>query len=204
MFITVEGLDGAGKSTQAQILAQNLEKRGYQVVLAREPGGTKISEAIRNLLLDPRQETMASSTEVLLYAAARAQLVEEVVYPALQRGQVVICDRFVDSSIAYQGYGRGISLDFIITVNHHATRGLVPDLTIYLDIDPAAGLERVRQAGKTDRIEGETETFYRRVRQGYLALLEQNPKRIIKVRADRRVTEIAEEIWSYVERELRI
>lgn len=181
-FITFEGPDGSGKTTQMAKVHKALLERGYQVVMTREPGGTKISEAIRNILLNP-ENLLTDRTEALLYAAARAQHVEELIIPALEEGKVVLCDRFIDSTLAYQGYGRGISLDLLRTVNRLAVESLEVDLTIILDLNPDVGLRRIREkrltssGGVEDRIEREQIDFHERVRRGFLELALQNPKR---------------------------
>ena len=159
LFITFEGLDGCGKSTQMELLATALRERGYVVLVTREPGGTPLGEAIRQVLLDPRHHGMSARAEALLYAAARAHLVEQVIRPALKDGQVVLCDRYLDSSLAYQGYGRGLGTDDIITLNVWATDCLFPDLTLFLDLDDS--IRSTRVAAVPDRLEAEDEDFHR-------------------------------------------
>ncbi|MBI2423508.1 MAG: dTMP kinase [Candidatus Hydrogenedentes bacterium] len=177
-FITLEGVEGCGKSTQLQHLKRFLEDRGVPVVLTREPGGTAISEAIRNLLLDPANTAMASETELLLYAAARAQHVSERIVPALLAGNFVLCDRFSDSTTAYQGYGRGLPLPTLASLHKIATQGCDPNLTLLLDLPAAQGLERARHRGRSDRIESEALAFHERVREGFLQIAAHSPKRI--------------------------
>lgn len=177
-LITFEGPDGAGKTTQVRLLAETLETRGYSVLVTREPGGTPLSEAIRDLLLDPRNKEMSPITEALLYAGARAQLVSEVIIPALEAGMVVLCDRFVDSSLAYQGYGRGLDLKMLQTVNKFALNKIGGFFTILLDLPANDGLLRVARMGGRDRLEQEQLTFHIRVREGYLALAAASPERI--------------------------
>ncbi len=189
MFITFEGGDGSGKSTQIEKLRTFLEQEGYQVLLTREPGGTAISEQIRDILLDPDNTKMSDITEMILYAAARAQLVEEVIRPALEQGKIVICDRFLDSSIAYQGYGRGLG-DAVSEVNRIGTGGLSPDLTIYLRLSPEKGRSRIKSR-QQDRIELESEVFHDKVFQGYEALCRQYPDRIFAVDAGQSIDAIA-------------
>ncbi len=188
MFITLEGPDGSGKTTQVRLLAEWLQEQGYPVVLVREPGGTAIGERIRDVLHDPAHTGMTPWAEVFLYCAARAQLVAEVVRPALAAGQTVLCDRYADSTLAYQGYGRGLDLEALRLVLHLATGGLTPDLTFYLDISPEEGLARRRAGGgEWNRLDQETVEFHRRVRAGYLELAGQEPRRWIVVDAARPV-----------------
>ena len=191
-FITFEGGDGSGKSTQISILRESLIKAGYDVILTREPGGTEISEKIRELILDPENSEMADMTEAFLYAAARAQLVSQLIKPALEEGKVVICDRFVDSSIAYQAYGRGLG-DAVGVINTYAVDDCMPDLTILLKLDPEKGSSRI--AGREhDRIEQASDEFHRKVYEGYLKLEEMYPERILGIDASGSIQEIAEEI----------
>jgi len=188
LFITLEGPDGSGKTTQARLLARWLEEEGYPVVLVREPGGTIIGERIREVLHDPAHTGMSQWTEVFLYCAARAQLVAEIIRPALAAGQTVLCDRYADSTLAYQGYGRGLDLDALRLVLYLATGGLTPDLTFCLDISPEEGLARRRAGGEEwNRLDQETVDFHRRVRTGYLELAGLEPQRWIVVDAARPV-----------------
>ena len=176
-FITFEGAEGSGKSTQIRRLAAYLRRKGRKVLLLREPGGTRVSEAIREIILNKFFKEMKPETELLLYLAARAQIVRQKILPALQKGQVVICDRFEDSTAAYQGYGRKISLEAIEKVSKLLVRGnLVPSLTFILDIDPRKGMAR---GGRHDRIERESFQFHERVRHGFLQIARKNPKRCI-------------------------
>ncbi len=188
MFITLEGPDGSGKTTQARLLAHWLQEEGHPVVLVREPGGTTIGERIREVLHDPAHTGMSPWTEVFLYCAARAQLVAEIIRPALAAGQTVLCDRYADSTLAYQGYGRGLDLDALRLVLYLATGGLTPDLTFCLDISPEEGLARRRAGGgEWNRLDQETVDFHRRVRTGYLELAGLEPQRWIVVDAARPV-----------------
>ncbi len=191
-FITFEGGDGSGKSTQIALLRDWLMQAGYDVILTREPGGTRISEKIRELILDPDNQEMADMTEALLYAAARAQLVSQMIKPALAEGKVVICDRFVDSSIAYQAYGRGLG-DAVGVINSYAVDGCMPDLTILLRLDPEKGSSRIADR-EHDRIEQAPDAFHRKVYEGYLALEKTYPERIFGIDASGTIEEIADEI----------
>lgn len=192
LFISIEGLDGAGKSTQMQFIKEFLEKRSFQVLLTREPGGTNIGEKIREILLDPQHQEMADMTEALLYAASRAQHVEEFILPALKEGKVVLCDRFVDSSIAYQGGARGLGQQAVKDINSFATRGLQPNLQIF-DISPEISLGRIHPE-KVDRLEQEKVEFHKGVYDTYLSLAKENPNRIKIVKADRGISEISQDI----------
>jgi dTMP kinase len=183
-FITFEGIEGSGKSTQIVMLANYLKSRGNSVVLTREPGGTPIGDQIRKILLDPANKALDPSAELLLYAASRAQHLSEVILPAFAAGTIVLCDRFSDATLAYQGYGRGLDREMIRGLERIVTAGMRPDLTVLLDIDAAAGLARARGRNNSRGLEGEARfeneeiTFHERVRQGYLALARQEPGRI--------------------------
>jgi len=195
VFITLEGPDGSGKTTQAHLLAEWLQGQGYDVVLTREPGGTDIGDQIRAVLHDPCNNAMDARTEILLYSASRAQHVAQQIQPALAGGQVIVSDRYADSTLAYQGYGRGLDLDTLRKITEFATGGLTPDLTLYLDITPKEGLER-RQlgGGEWNRLDAEALEFHQRVRSGYLELIEQEPERWVAVDADRAVEKVQAEI----------
>ena len=197
-FITFEGSEGSGKSTQARALCRYLKSRRKKVLHIREPGGVKISEAIRNILLNVKNAGMDDICEMLLYMAARAQLVKEVIAPALNKGVVVLCDRFLDSTVAYQGYGNGIGIKFIKSVGNAVVRGIRPDLTFIFDLGVKKGLSR---AGKNkDRIESRSLDYHQRVRNGYLAIARREPRRIKVIKATGSRAEIQEIIRQYVER----
>ena len=201
LFITFEGVEGAGKSTQMQRLAWSLEEEGVQVWRTREPGGTHISEQIREILLEREHHQMFDSTELLLYAASRAQHVEECISPALKRGRIVISDRFADSTTAYQGYGRGLDIGLIHLINRVATNGLVPDLTIVLDVPVQVGLERARLRQRSiDRMEAENLEFHQRVCEGYLAIAKEEPSRVAVINAEQNPQQVHDEILELVNR----
>ena len=192
-FITFEGGEGTGKSTQIRLLAKRLEAAEVPVRILREPGGTVVGEAVRAILLDPEHAELSVSAEILLYEASRAQLVEQVIRPALLAGETVLCDRFYDSTTAYQGYARGIDLARIEELNRAATGGLAPDRTLVLDIDPEIGLARAT-AESTDRLESEDLAFHRRVRDGFLAIAAADPARVRVVDASGTPEQVAEQV----------
>jgi dTMP kinase len=194
-LIAFEGVEGAGKSTQLELLRQVLEGRGREVVVTREPGGTPAGERVRSLLLDPGVE-LHPRAEALLFAAARAELVERVIRPALERGAHVLCDRYLDSSLAYQGGARGLGRGPVEDVNRFATGGLLPDLVVLLDLDPAAGLGR--QARDPDRIEAQDLDFHRRVRDAFRDLAAADPKRFAVVDASAPLPEVAAQVQAAV------
>jgi dTMP kinase len=196
LFITFEGPEGSGKTTQMHLLSQWLVGRDCSVLATREPGGTPIGDTIRALLLDPTHREMQPVTETLLFSAARAQIVAEVIRPQLLRGGVVLCDRFADSTLAYQGYGRGLDLDTLRLLAAFATGGLVPDLTFCLDLPVLEGLRRKRGCDEVEwnRMEREQQEFHQRVRQGYLALAADDPHRWSVLDALRPVDDIQKDI----------
>ncbi len=208
-FITLEGIEGSGKSTQIALLANYLKSLGLPLVLTREPGGTPIGDEIRKILLDPANTTLDPRAELLLYAASRAQHLKEIIMPHLEKG-VVLCDRFADATLAYQGYGRGLDIDLIRRLDAIVCAGLRPDLTILLDIDAATGVERARGRknsrglDREARFENEAIAFHERVRQGYLTLARAEPDRIRIVEASRPMDAIQAEIRKIVAKELRI
>lgn len=196
LFISFEGPEGSGKTTQIQLLADALNGRGLNVLATREPGGTRIGNAIRSLLLDPTHTEMCPRTETLLFQAARAQIVDEVIRPALAAGQIVLCDRFVDSTLAYQGYGHGQPLPPLRELGAYATGGLLPALTIFLDLDVRAGLARKRAgaAEEWNRMENHALAFHQRVRAGYLALATDAQERWLVIDATQTVAAIHRQI----------
>jgi dTMP kinase len=187
MFISFEGPDGSGKSTQICLLVEHLRQAGYPVFQTREPGGTLIGDQIRAVLHDLKNEGMHPHTEILLYAASRAQLVAQEIRPRLAAGEIVICDRYADSTLAYQGYGHGLDLDTLRVILRFATGELQPDLTLYLDITAEEGLERRERAAQDgaewNRLDAQPLDFHRRVRDGYLALMAEDPARWARVSA---------------------
>jgi dTMP kinase len=204
-FITFEGPEGGGKSTQVQTLAEWLRKQGKKVVVTREPGGTRMSELIRSLVRDEMEDPPVTRCEVLLFLAARAQVVSQVIRPALARGEWVVCDRFADSTFAYQGYGRGIDVQLLKNFNDFVTEGLVPDLTILLDVPPEVSRTRLaaRQASTADtgdRIEAAGEMFHRRLREGFLELAKAEPKRFTVIDASKSIDKVAAAVQKTVQR----
>jgi dTMP kinase len=188
LFITFEGPDGSGKTTQAQLLYEYLQERGYPVFLTREPGGTGIGDQIREVLHSLENTEMLPQTEILLYSASRAQLVGQIIRPHLARGEIVLCDRYADSTLAYQGYGHGLDLQVLQVITTFATGGLKPDLTIYLDIDVEEGLRRKLAAYKAgeaewNRMDQQEIAFHRRVREGYLQMAAAEPERWVIIEA---------------------
>lgn len=187
IFITIEGPDGSGKTTILQMLAQNLEKEGFAVVATREPGGIEIAEQIRKVILDPENTAMDPRTEALLYAAARRQHLAEKVKPALEEGKIVLCDRFVDSSLAYQGHARGLGIDEVYSINEFAIENMMPAMTLYFDVAPEIGLERIskNKGREVNRLDMEKLEFHQKVREGYMIIAERFSDRIVKVDASK-------------------
>jgi len=201
-FITFEGIEGCGKTTQIRLLAERLRQGGLEVVVTREPGGCPIADAIRSILLDPCNSALVPRAELLLYAAARAQHVAEIIRPALTRGGLVLCDRFTDATVAYQGFGRGLDAACIDSLNAMATDGIVPDLTILLDMPAEEGLRRARRRNtltpEEDRFERESLAFHHRVRAAYLQLAREQ-KRFVVIDADGSIETVAQRVAATVD-----
>lgn len=206
-FITFEGLDGSGKTTQMKLLAERLRGLGHNVLVTVEPGGTAIGEQIRRILLDASNTALRPTAELLLYFASRAQNVEEVILPAVNGGRIVVCDRFTDSTMVYQGFGRGLGEEVVATLDRIACRGLMPDLTIYLDIDLETSLARARARNRTiegeraveTRMDEQSAEFYRKVREGYKTLALREPHRFRTIDGRRRPEEVAADVWRAVD-----
>lgn len=201
-LITFEGSEGSGKSTQIALIREYLNKYYKNVMLLREPGGVKISEDIRGMLLDVNNKDMCSECETLLYMAARAQLIEEVLKPELKKGTIILCDRFLDSTIAYQGYGNGVDIKTIKQIGKFATQGISPDLTLIFDIDAKKGLARINR--EKDRIELRKIDYHRKVQKGYLELAKQEPKRVKVVRVDKSKEEVFLDIKIFIDKLFKI
>ena len=202
MFITFEGPEGCGKSTQSKKLKAYLEERGHKVMLTHEPGGTQVGQMIRQMLLDPNM-VLDDTTEVYLFAADRSEHVTKMIKPALKAGKIVICDRYVDSTLAYQISGRGLSEDLVRYINMVSSGGLVPDITILLDVSPEIGLKRAEIKGPRDRFEQEKLAFHARVRAKYLAIAESDPGRVVVVKTDvLEVEQVQKEIRRVVDERL--
>jgi dTMP kinase len=202
LFITLEGPDGSGKTRQASLLAERLRTLGHDVLLTREPGGTEIGEQIRHVLMSLDNTLMDPRTEFLLFSASRAQHVSERIRPHLESGGIVICDRYFDASLAYQGYGHQLNLDSLRTITSFATQGLTPDLTLLLDLPVERGLQRREQGGNWNRLDAYDLEFHRRVRQGYLALAKSQPERWIVIDGLQDVEQVHAEIQQAVETKL--
>ena len=205
LFVTIEGPEGSGKTSAMQIVKARLESEGHSVVMTREPGGTKISEQIRNVILDPDNTEMDPRTEALLYAASRRQHLVEKIWPSLQEGKIVFCDRYLDSSLAYQGVARGLGVDRILEVNSYATEGTFPDLTVLFDIDPVLGLERINRNKDREgnRLDMEKISFHNQVRSGYLELSRRFPERYFVVDASRPLEEVSAVVFKKIAEMLR-
>ena len=194
MFITLEGPDGSGKTSQIPRLAEALRRAGYEVVATREPGGTRVGDQIRTVLFDLENTTMQPRSEILLFQASRAQLVDEIIRPALAAGQVVLCDRYADSTMAYQGYGHGMDLQQLAEIVRFATGGLKPDLTLFLDISVEEGLKRRDAGGDWNRLDDYDPAFHQRVYKGYKKLIADEPTRWERVDATLNPDEIAADL----------
>ncbi len=199
LFITLEGIEGAGKSTQVEFISKLIEQRGSQTLITREPGGTRLGEAVREVLLHGKDLAILPETELLLMFSARCQHIEEIINPALTQGIVVICDRFTDASFAYQGGGRGVSQDSIIILEEWVQKNLKPDMTLLFDARVETGLERVRGRGPADRFESEDMAFFNRVRQSYLDRAAMEPDRIKIIDAEQDIPGIQNQIKSLIE-----
>jgi len=195
-FFSLEGCEGSGKSTIAKLLAEALTKKGFRVVLTREPGGIEIAEQIRNVILDRKNINMDAKTEALLYAAARRQHLVEKIIPELEKGSIVLCDRYIDSSLTYQGYARGLGIEEVLTINKFAIEDYMPDLTIYLDVSPEVGLARINKDKdrEVNRLDVESLQFHTKVREGYHILLKRYPDRITMIDAQNDIDIVYREV----------
>jgi dTMP kinase len=199
MFITFEGGEGSGKTSLIKYIKKALST--YDIVSTREPGGSVVAEAIRDVVLNPKYEGVTPYTEALLYAASRAQHLDEVVIPAIKANKLVLCDRYLDSSLAYQGYARELGFDFVLSINQYALFHM-PDITFYIDIEPKLGLSRINQRQDLDRLDQESIDFHDKVREGYNKVLETYPDRVIRIDGDRTIEEIAHEIITIIKERL--
>ncbi len=202
VFISFEGIEGSGKTTISRLIAEMLMTDGYEVLSTYEPGGTAIGQKIRDILLLPEHKEMSYLSELLLYNAARAQHLKEKIMPAIQTGKIVITDRFSDSTIAYQGYGRGLDFSLIMTLDSITTRGLKPDITILLDIDIESGLKRNKGINKIDRLELEDIEFHKKVRDGYYKIVEAEPKRVKIVDASQSIEKVLQDVSDIIKKAL--
>ena len=196
LFITFEGCEGSGKTTVSKYLYNRLKEEGYDVIYSREPGGVDIAEQIRAVILNVRNTAMDPRTEALLYAASRRQHLAEIVLPALKAGKIVLCDRFVDSSLVYQGYARGIGIDKVWELNQFAIDDCMPDLTLYYDVDVETGLSRVRSRGEMNRLDSENVEFHKSVRKAYQMIAKKYPERIVTIDSNRPLREVEEESYT--------
>lgn len=196
LFITLEGPEGSGKTSAIKLVREALEQMGHEIIITREPGGTPISEQIRNVILDKDNTAMDSRTEALLYAASRRQHLVEKIWPALKEGKIVFCDRYLDSSLSYQGYARGLGIDDILKVNEYATEGTFPHITFLFDIDPELGLERINKNKdrEVNRLDVEKLSFHQKVREGYLILSKRFPDRYIVIDASKPLEEVSSNV----------
>jgi dTMP kinase len=203
LFISLEGIEGTGKTTQAKLLSERLISNGFYVIVTQEPGGTVIGQRIREILLLPEHEEMSYIAELLLYYADRAQHLSEKIIPALNKGMIVITDRFSDSTIAYQGYGRGIDISLISSIDSIATGDIRPDITLIFDLDVEIGLGRNRDINKVDRLELETIDFHKKVREGFIEIAKKEPKRVRMINAALSIEQAHEEAWKLVSERIR-
>ena len=204
MFITLEGGEGSGKSTAIKMIVPELEKLGYEVILTREPGGTPISEEIRNVILDKKNVDMDPMTEALLYAASRRQHIVQKILPALKEGKIVLCDRFLDSSLAYQGGARNLGIDNILNLNQYATEGLLPDLTLFFELKPEDGLKRIEanSSREVNRLDVEKMSFHEKVYNAFEELAKRYPERIVKIDASLSPKEVASKAYEEITKRL--
>ena len=201
-FITIEGNDGSGKSTVIEGLKKVFEERGLDTVFTREPGGSVIAEKIRQIILDPENTAMDDKTEALLYAASRRQHLTETVIPALEQNKLVICDRFIDSSLAYQGHARGIGIEEVYNMNMFATSGMLPDLTLYILVSPEVGLSRKTHQKELDRLELEANSFHETVYQGYLKIAKMFPERVVLIDGEASKEEVLRQTLEVIDKYL--
>ena len=204
MFITFEGPDGAGKSTIIKLVHEKLLHDGFNIVLTREPGGTPIAEKIRDIILDNSNQALDARTEALLYAASRRQHLVEKIWPALKEGKIVLCDRFLDSSLAYQGGGRNLGVENVLNINLFATENTYPDLTLFFDVSPEVGLARVSKDKKrvADRLDNENENFHDKVYKTFKEIIEQNKNRIVVIDASKSIDEVVETTYKIIKERL--
>lgn len=200
MFITFEGGEGTGKTTLIKTISEHL-KHTYSLTTTREPGGSMIAEAIRDVILNPKYEGVTPYTEALLLAASRAQHLDEIIIPGLKKGHIVLCDRYIDSSLAYQGFARNLGLDFVLSINKYATM-YMPDLTFYIDLDPNIGIKRIKNRSKYDRLDQESNEFHSKVRQGYLELVKLYPDRIIQINGNNSLENITHQILKIIKEKI--
>ena len=204
MFITIEGTEGSGKTTVAKELAKLLTANGYEVVHTREPGGTPISESIRNVILDKNNTSMDGRTEALLYAASRRQHLVEKIWPALKEGKIVLCDRFLDSSLAYQGYARGLGYDEVLNINLFATENTYPDLTLFFVIEPEAGLQRIakNKNREVNRLDLEKLPFHQKVYDAFIELSKKFPERYVTIDASQSLENVIKDAYNAIQERL--
>jgi len=204
MFVTFEGCEGSGKTSLVKLVASYYEKRGVKVLTTREPGGSLIAEDIRNILLNPNNKDMGDITEAYLYAASRAQHVEKVIKPALETNKLVLCDRFIDSSLAYQGYARGLGIKRIFQLNEYALNNILPNLTIFIDVSVKEGRRRINLINKAiDRLENLDEEFHQKVYEGFKLLSKKYRKRIVVINGERDINEVASDIINIINKRLK-